>query len=150
MKQAPRACDSHCAGFAPVWRAEESDVSLWQYSRPFKAVRPIPEYASRVAALPYDGYEQRRSPRDGKGQSLFVPPCRQGGGRFAVGTELYSEAVYLARRRKISKSSKPTVSAKGQDGLHVHIPSDNGRQKPDGSRRLRVDRRLYEQCHKET
>lgn len=78
--------------------------------RPFKAVRPLPEYASRVAALPYDVMNSDEAREMVKGNPYSFLHVDKAEVDLPVGTELYSEAVYNKAAENL-KSSKPTISA---------------------------------------
>lgn len=78
--------------------------------RPFKAVRPLPEYASRVAALPYDVMNSDEAREMVKGNPYSFLHVDKAEVDLPVGTELYSEAVYNKAAENL-QSSKPTASA---------------------------------------
>ena len=76
--------------------------------RPFKAVRPIPEYASRVAALPYDVMNSDEAREMVKGNPYSFLHVDKAEVDLPVGS---IPKLSTTRRRRISKSSKPTASA---------------------------------------
>ncbi len=71
--------------------------------RPFKAVRPVPEFASRVAALPYDVMNSAEAAEMVKGNpysflhvdkaEIDIPDC----------TNIYTEQVYLKAKSNLDK-----------------------------------------------
>lgn len=78
--------------------------------RPFKAVRPLPEYASRVAALPYDVMNSEEAREIVKGNPYSFLHVDKAEVDLPVGTELYSETVYNKSAENL-KSSRRTESA---------------------------------------
>jgi len=71
--------------------------------RPLKAVRPIPEYASRVAALPYDVMNSDEAREMVKGNPYSFLHVDKAEVDLPVGTELYSEAVYNKAAENLQK-----------------------------------------------
>lgn len=71
--------------------------------RPFKAVRPVPEFASKVAALPYDVMNSAEAAEMVKGNpysflhvdkaEIDIPDC----------TNIYTEQVYLKAKANLDK-----------------------------------------------
>ena len=73
--------------------------------RPFRAVRPAAAYADRMAALPYDVYDEKEARRAVKGKPLSFLCIDRGETQLPEGTDPYSPEVYekaaeLYRREK--------------------------------------------------
>ena len=66
--------------------------------RPFKAVRPIPEFASKVAALPYDVMNSKEAAEMVKDNPYSFLHVDKAEIDLPEGTDLYSEQVYLKAR----------------------------------------------------
>ena len=79
--------------------------------RPFKALRPTPEYASKVAALPYDvmNSEEARVMVEGNPYSFLhvdkaevdLPHC----------TDIYSPEVYAKAKENLNNLEKDGICA---------------------------------------
>ena len=66
--------------------------------KPFKALRPVNEYASKVAALPYDGMnseEAREMVKDNPYSFLHVDKAEID---LEKGIDIYSPEVYLKEK----------------------------------------------------
>ena len=66
--------------------------------RPFKAVRPAPDYASRVAALPYDVMSSDEAREMVKGNPYSFLHVDKAEIDLPLGTDLYSKQVYEKAR----------------------------------------------------
>lgn len=62
--------------------------------RPFSAIRPVPELASRVVALPYDVYNRREAREEAMREPLSFLCIDRPETQFEEGMDLYSPAVY--------------------------------------------------------
>ena len=71
--------------------------------RPFKAVRPIPEYANKVAALPYDVMNSKEAAEMVEGKPYSFLHVDKAEIDLPEGTDLYSEQVYLKAKENINK-----------------------------------------------
>ncbi len=71
--------------------------------RPFKAIRPVPEYASKVAALPYDVMNSAEAAEMVKGNPYSFLHVDKAEIDLPAGTDLYSEQVYLKARENLDK-----------------------------------------------
>ena len=71
--------------------------------RPFRAVRPTPEYSSKVAALPYDVMNSREAAEMVKGNPFSFLHVDKAEIDLPEGTDLYSEQVYLKARENLDK-----------------------------------------------
>ena len=72
--------------------------------RPFKAIRPKSEYASKVAALPYDvmnSDEAREMVKDNPVSFLHIDKAEID---LSRDTYLYSEEVYLKAKENLDKA----------------------------------------------
>ena len=72
--------------------------------KPFKALRPTSEYASRVAALPYDvmnSEEAREMVKDNPYSFLHIDKAEID---LPEGTDLYSDAVYAKAAENLKNS----------------------------------------------
>lgn len=71
--------------------------------RPFKAVRPLKEFAAEVAALPYDVMNSKEAAEMVKGKPYSFLHVDKAEIDLPDGTDLYSEAVYLKAKRNLEK-----------------------------------------------
>ncbi len=70
---------------------------------PFKAIRPVPEFASKVAALPYDVMNSFEAAEMVKGNPYSFLHVDKAEIDLPAGTDLYSEQVYLKARENLDK-----------------------------------------------
>lgn len=96
--------------------------------KPFKAIRPKKEFASAVAALPYDvmNSDEARVAVQGKPYSfLHVDKAEID---LPDGTYIYDEAVYLKARENLDKLSADGICIQdGEPKLYVYRQIMNGR-----------------------
>ena len=96
--------------------------------RPFKAVRPVPEYASKVAALPYDvmsSTEAAEMVKDNPYSFLHVDKAEID---LPDGTDLYSETVYLKAKENLNKLSADGICKQdGEARFYIYRQIMNGR-----------------------
>ena len=96
--------------------------------RPFKAVRPVPEYASKVAALPYDvmnSAEAAEMVKDNPYSFLHVDKAEID---LPAGTDLYSETVYLKAKENLIKLSADGICKQdGEARFYIYRQIMNGR-----------------------
>ena len=78
---------------------------------PFKAVRPTSENAHKVAALPYDVMNSEEAREMVKGNPLSFLHVDKAEIDLPVGTDLYSEQVYLKARENLDKLSADGITA---------------------------------------
>ncbi|MBO5859860.1 MAG: DUF1015 domain-containing protein [Clostridia bacterium] len=71
--------------------------------RPFKAVRPVSEFASKVAALPYDVMNSKEAAEMVKGNPYSFLHVDKAEIDLPEGTDLYSEQVYLKAKENLEK-----------------------------------------------
>ena len=62
--------------------------------KPFRCIRPLPELASRVAALPYDVYSRAEAGAEAKKDELSFLNIDRPETQFAPSEDMYSEKVY--------------------------------------------------------
>lgn len=72
--------------------------------RPFKALRPTPEYASRVAALPYDVMNSDEARKMVEGNPYSFLHIDKAEIDLPLGTDLYSDEVYAKAAENLKKS----------------------------------------------
>ena len=77
--------------------------------RPFKAVRPAPEYAAKVAALPYDVMSSDEAREMVKGNPYSFLHVDKAEIDLPLGTDLYSPVVYEKARDNLYKMIKDGV-----------------------------------------
>ena len=70
--------------------------------RPFKAVRPVPEYADKVAALPYDVMNSAEAAEMVKGNPYSFLHVDKAEIDLPEGTYLYSDEVYAKAKELIN------------------------------------------------
>ena len=71
--------------------------------RPFAAIRPTSEYASEVAALPYDVMNSKEAAEMVKGKPNSFLHVDKAEIDLPEGTDLYSEQVYLKAKENLDK-----------------------------------------------
>lgn len=71
--------------------------------RPFKAVRPVPGFASKVAALPYDVMNSSEASEMVNGNPYSFLHVDKAEIDLPEGTDLYSEQVYLKAKENLEK-----------------------------------------------
>lgn len=77
--------------------------------KPFKAVRPLPEYARMVAALPYDVMNSKEAAEMVRGNPLSFLHVDKAEIDLPEGTDLYSEKVYLKAKENLKKLEKNKI-----------------------------------------
>ena len=77
--------------------------------RPFKALRPAKEYASKVAALPYDVMNSEEAKEMVKGNPYSFLHIDKAEIDLPAGTDLYSNEVYLKAADNLKKSEENGV-----------------------------------------
>ncbi len=96
--------------------------------KPFKAVRPLPEYASRVAALPYDVMNSEEAAQMVKGNPYSFLHVDKAEIDLPAGTDLYSEAVYLKARENLDGLvSQGICHQESEPRIYVYRQIMNGR-----------------------
>ena len=96
--------------------------------RPFKAVRPLPAFASKVAALPYDVMNSKEAAEMVKGNPYSFLHVDKAEIDLPEGTDLYSEQVYLKAKENLDRLVSENICA--QDGnarFYIYRQIMNGR-----------------------
>ena len=96
--------------------------------KPFRAVRPLPEYASRVAALPYDVMNSDEAREMVKGNPYSFLHVDKAEVDLPVGTELYSEAVYNKAAENLKKLETDGICKQDKsDCMYIYRQIMDGR-----------------------
>lgn len=97
--------------------------------RPFKAIRPKPEFASAVGALPYDvmnSDEARLEVQDKPHSFLHVDKAEID---LPLGTDIYSDEVYAKARENLDTLVKNGICAQDEKPmLYIYRQIMNGRE----------------------
>ncbi len=96
--------------------------------RPFKAIRPVPEYASRVAALPYDVMNSKEAAKMVEGNPYSFLHVDKAEIDLPAGTDLYSEKVYLKARENLDKLVSDGICKQDEnESFYIYRQIMNGR-----------------------
>lgn len=96
--------------------------------KPFKAIRPISEYASQVAALPYDVMNSKEAAQTVIGKPYSFLHVDKAEIDLPEGTDLYSEAVYLKARKNLDKLVSDGVCKQDEsECFYIYRQIMNGR-----------------------
>ena len=96
--------------------------------RPFRAIRPLPEFASQVAALPYDVMNSREAAEMVKGKPYSFLHVDKAEIDLPDGTDLYSEQVYLKARENLDRLVSENVCAQDAEArFYIYRQIMNGR-----------------------
>ncbi len=96
--------------------------------RPFKAVRPTPEYASKVAALPYDVMNSDEAREMVKGNPYSFLHVDKAEVDLPKNTELYSETVYNKAAENLRKLEVDGICEQDKtENLYIYRQIMNGR-----------------------
>ncbi len=82
--------------------------------RPFRAVRPVPEYASKVASLPYDVMSSEEAYVMVKDKPYSFMRIDRAEVNFPRGTDQYSEQVYLKAREILDSLEEQGILAQDE------------------------------------
>ena len=97
--------------------------------RPFKALRPAKEYASKVAALPYDVMNSEEAKEVVKGNPYSFLHIDKAEIDLPAGTDLYSNEVYLKAADNLKKSEENGVMINDEKPcFYVYRQIMNGRE----------------------
>lgn len=77
--------------------------------KPFKALRPLPEFAKSVAALPYDVMNSKEAAEMAKGNPLSFLHVDKAEIDLPENTDLYDEKVYLKARENLINLEKNNI-----------------------------------------
>lgn len=96
--------------------------------KPFNAVRPAPEYASKVAALPYDVMNSEEAAKKVVGNPYSFLHVDKAEIDLPAGTDLYSEQVYRKASENLEKLSADGICARdGKPCFYIYRQVMNGR-----------------------
>ena len=96
--------------------------------KPFKAVRPVPEYADKVAALPYDVMNSAEAAEMVKGNPYSFLHVDKAEIDLPAGTDIYSEQVYLKARENLDKLVADGVCKQDEENrFYIYRQIMNGR-----------------------
>lgn len=96
--------------------------------KPFKAIRPLPEYADKVAALPYDVMNSAEAVEMVKGNPYSFLHVDKAEIDLPEGTELYSETVYLKAKENLAKLESDGICARdAEPRFYIYRQVMNGR-----------------------
>ena len=95
---------------------------------PFKALRPVPEYAERVGALPYDVMNSNEAREMTKGNPYSFLHVDKAEIDLPESTDLYSEEVYLkAKENLVSLESRGICKSDSKSCFYIYRQIMNGR-----------------------
>jgi len=96
--------------------------------RPFQAVRPLPEFAKDVAALPYDVMSSSEAREQVKGNPLSFLRVDKAEVDLPEGTGLYDETVYQKAAENLEKLvSEDICEQDGEPCVYIYRQIMNGR-----------------------
>ena len=96
--------------------------------RPFKAIRPLPEFASKVAALPYDVMNSKEAAEMVKGNPCSFLHVDKAEIDLPEGTALYSEQVYNKAKENLDKLVSENICAQDSEArFYIYRQIMNGR-----------------------
>ena len=96
--------------------------------RPFSAIRPTKENASKVAALPYDVMNSQEAAEMVKGNPLSFLHVDKAEIDLPEGTYIYDEKVYLKARENLNKLSEDGICIQDESPcLYIYRQIMNGR-----------------------
>lgn len=96
--------------------------------RPFKAIRPLPEYADKVAALPYDVMNSEEAAQMVRGNDYSFLHVDKAEIDLPAGTDLYSEQVYLKARENLDALVSKGICKQDTDArIFIYRQIMNGR-----------------------
>lgn len=96
--------------------------------RPFRAIRPVSEYASKVAALPYDVMNSAEAAKMVEGNPYSFLHVDKAEIDLPEGTDLYSEQVYLKARENLDKLVSDGICKQDEEPkFYIYRQIMNGR-----------------------
>ena len=96
--------------------------------KPFKALRPVPEYADKVGALPYDVMNSAEAKEMTKDNPLSFLHIDKAEIDLPDGTDLYSEQVYLKARENLNALEEKGVCRSDEKNcFYIYRQIMNGR-----------------------
>ena len=98
------------------------------FFKPFRAIRPVPEHASDVAALPYDVMNSAEAAVMVKGNPYSFLHVDKAEIDLPEGTDLYSEQVYLKAKENLEKLVSDGVCKQDEaEMFYIYRQIMNGR-----------------------
>lgn len=98
------------------------------FFKPFRAIRPVPEHASDVAALPYDVMNSAEAAVMVKGNPYSFLHVDKAEIDLPEGTDLYSEQVYLKAKENLEKLVSDGVCKQDETEMfYIYRQIMNGR-----------------------
>ncbi len=96
--------------------------------RPFMAVRPLPEFSAKVAALPYDVMNSKEAAEMVKGNPYSFLHVDKAEIDLPDGTDLYSEQVYLKAKANLEKLVSDGICKQDEENrFYIYRQVMNGR-----------------------
>lgn len=96
--------------------------------KPFRAIRPLPEFASKVAALPYDVMNSAEAAEMVKGNPYSFLHVDKAEIDLPAGTELYSDEVYAKAAANLQRLVDDGICAEDeQPQIYIYRQIMNGR-----------------------
>lgn len=96
--------------------------------RPFKAVRPLPEFSAEVAALPYDVMNSAEAAEMVKGKPFSFLHVDKAEIDLPEGTDIYSDEVYAKAAENLGKLVSDGVCAADEEPcIYIYRQIMNGR-----------------------
>ena len=135
-----------CRRFAPASSTGLRRMRL----HPFRAVRPAPELAARVAAVPYDVVNRAEAAALARGNPYSF--LHVGRSDIDLPDERRSATTPGStprRREALDRFQADGTLLREAGAVAVPLPPDHGRPGADGRRRLRAHRRLRARHHPE-
>lgn len=97
--------------------------------KPFKALRPLPEYAAKVAALPYDVMNSDEARDIAKGNPYSFLHIDKAEIDLPLGTDIYSDEVYEKAAENLKKSEVDGIcKTDGSPCFYIYRQIMNGRE----------------------
>src|SRR5919197_6053442 len=88
--------------------------------QPFRALRPRPETAARVAAVPYDVVSTDEARALADGNPLSFPRVSRAEIELPPGTDPYSDAVYQRARTNFDALSRTSLTIEPEPSLYIY------------------------------
>ena len=97
--------------------------------KPFRCVRPAPELAAQVAALPYDVYSRKEAKEEVQGKPLSFLNIDRPETQFADDYDMYDSSVYQkAKELLAARIADRTFLAGNVDEYYIYELTMNGRK----------------------
>ena len=103
-------------------------MTMMAIFRPFRAIRPIAEYADKVAALPYDVMNSAEAAKMVEGNPCSFLHVDKAEIDLPEGTDLYSEQVYLKAKENLDKLVTDGICKQDEENrFYIYRQIMNGR-----------------------